>query len=47
MGHRPMGRDSGRLWQKMNTRNLRFRSNRVADICALYHADLDPLYGRG
>jgi release factor glutamine methyltransferase len=31
----------------MNTRNLRFRSNRVADICALYHADLDPLYGRG
>ena len=29
----------------MNTRNLRFRSNRVRDILALYHEDLDCLYG--
>ena len=29
----------------VNTRNLRFRSNRVADILSLYHTELDPLYG--
>ena len=31
----------------MNTRNLRFRSNRVRDIATLYHEELDVLYGRG
>ncbi len=31
----------------MNTRNLRFRSNRVSDIMALIHEELDPLYGSG
>ena len=31
----------------MNTKNLRFRSNRVKDILALYHEELDPLYGDG
>lgn len=31
----------------MNTRNIRFRSNRVRDILALYHEELDPLYGPG
>ena len=31
----------------MNTRNLRFRSNRVRDILALYHEDLDGMYGSG
>jgi len=31
----------------MNTRNLRFRSNRVADIQALFHEELDGEYGRG
>ena len=31
----------------MNTRNIRFRSNRVRDILALYHDELDSLYGRG
>ena len=29
----------------MNTRNLRFRSNRVRDILALFHEELDGLYG--
>ena len=28
----------------MNTRNIRFRSNRVRDILALFHAELDGLY---
>lgn len=31
----------------MNTRNLRFRSNRVRDIIVLYHEELDGLYGVG
>lgn len=31
----------------MNTRNLRFRSNRVRDILALYHEELDGMYGHG
>ena len=31
----------------MNTRNIRFRSNRVRDILSLYHEELDPLYGHG
>ena len=31
----------------MNTRNIRFRSNRVSDILALFHEELDPLYGHG
>lgn len=31
----------------MNTRNLRFRSNRVRDILALYHEELDSMYGSG
>ena len=31
----------------MNTRDIRFRSNRVADIAALFHKELDGLYGRG
>ncbi len=31
----------------MNTRNLRFRSNHVRDILALFHEELDPLYGSG
>ena len=31
----------------MNTRNLRFRSNRVRDIIALFHEELDPQYGQG
>lgn len=31
----------------MNTRNIRFRSNRVRDILSLYHEELDPLYGPG
>lgn len=31
----------------MNTRNLRFRSNRVRDILALYHEELDGIYGHG
>ena len=31
----------------MNTRNLRFRSNRVCDILALFHEELDGLYGGG
>ncbi len=29
----------------MNTRNLRFASNRVRDILALFHEELDGLYG--
>ena len=29
----------------MNTRNLRFRSNRVRDIVGLFHEELDGLYG--
>lgn len=29
----------------MNTRNIRFRSNRVCDIIALFHEELDALYG--
>ena len=29
----------------MNTDNLRFRSNRMRDIVALFHSELDPLYG--
>ncbi len=29
----------------MNTRNLRFRSNRVRDIISLYHEELDGMYG--
>ena len=31
----------------MNTRNIRFRSNRVRDILALYHEELDGMYGTG
>ena len=31
----------------MNTRNLRFKSNRVRDILALFHEELDILYGSG
>lgn len=31
----------------MNTRNIRFRSNRVRDILALMHEDLDDMYGSG
>ena len=31
----------------MNTRNLRFRSNRVRDIISLFHEELDTLYGSG
>ncbi len=31
----------------MNTRNLRFRSNRVRDIVSLFHEELDGMYGRG
>ena len=31
----------------MNTRNLRFKSNRVRDIISLYHEELDALYGSG
>lgn len=31
----------------MNTRNLRFRSNRVRDIIGLFHEELDGLYGSG
>ena len=31
----------------MNTRNIRFRSNKVSDILALFHEELDPLYGHG
>ena len=31
----------------MNTRNLRFRSNRVRDIISLYHEELDGIYGSG
>ncbi len=31
----------------MNTRNLRFRSNRVRDILALTHEELDGMYGHG
>ena len=31
----------------MNTRNLRFRSNRVRDILSLFHEDLDGMYGTG
>ena len=31
----------------MNTRNLRFRSNRVRDIIALFHEELDALYSSG
>ena len=31
----------------MNTRNLRFRSNRVRDILRLFHEELDALYGNG
>lgn len=31
----------------MNTRNLRFRSNRVRDIVSLYHEELDGMYGSG
>ena len=31
----------------MNTRNIRFKSNKVHDILALYHEELDPLYGPG
>ena len=31
----------------MNTRNLRFRSNRVHDILSLFHEELDALYGNG
>ena len=31
----------------MNTRNLRFRSNRVRDILALFHEELDTFYGTG
>ena len=31
----------------MNTRNLRFRSNRVRDIISLYHEELDGMYGNG
>lgn len=31
----------------MNTRNLRFRSNRVRDIVSLFHEELDGIYGKG
>ena len=31
----------------MNTRNIRFSSNRVRDILALFHEELDSLYGSG
>ncbi len=31
----------------MNTKNLRFCSNRVRDIISLYHEELDTLYGSG
>lgn len=31
----------------MNTRNLRFRSNRVRDIISLFHEELDGIYGAG
>ena len=31
----------------MNTRNLRFRSNKVRDIITLFHEELDELYGAG
>ena len=31
----------------MNTTNLRFRSNRVRDIIALFHEELDGVYGSG
>ena len=31
----------------MNTRDLRFKSNRVKDIVVLFHEELDPLYGVG
>jgi len=31
----------------MNTRNLRFRSNRVCDIVGLFHEELDAMYGTG
>ena len=31
----------------MNTRNLRFRSNRVRDILNLFHEELDVMYGCG
>ena len=31
----------------MNTKNIRFRSNRVNDILSLYHEELDALYGAG
>ena len=31
----------------MNTQNIRFRSNRVRDILALYHEELDGMYGSG
>ena len=31
----------------MNTRNIRFRSNRVRDILALMHEELDGMYGPG
>ena len=31
----------------MNTRNLRFKSNRVRDIISLFHEELDGLYGSG
>ena len=31
----------------MNTRNLRFKSNRVRDVIALFHEELDGIYGGG
>ena len=31
----------------MNTRNLRFRSNRVRDILSFFHEELDSMYGNG
>ena len=31
----------------MNTRNIRFKSNRVRDIIALFHEELDGMYGSG
>ena len=31
----------------MNTRNLRFKSNRVRDILSLFHEELDGMYGSG
>lgn len=31
----------------MNTRNIRFRSNRVRDLLALMHEELDGMYGSG